>query len=306
MDDEHLPKQIFFEDVATGSHRKGGQTRRYKDTLENCLERLQTDAKAWKDLTLDRPAWRRAMKTGAAIREANEIVAAKFKGRARKSEMSLIRNANFQPPLNLPAPSAHLPHSNRPRCLTASAVASPTTPAPTPTASTTTTTLTTDALHTCAPSPSIAAISTVPAAASATTVTTKTLIPASNQDALDGASTTTLAITNPTSSDRDPVSVCPHCDLTLTLRTGPKVECVGQKKAVFCASSREEEAVVVAVTDSVGTKHPPPGNIVCPNEGVEVTRDNQLARLQHRTPGGRVGLRRTWSSRSSELVIGGV
>ncbi|BHF78991.1 hypothetical protein SprV_0602210800 [Sparganum proliferum] len=41
MDDERLPKQLFYGGVATGSRRQGGQIRRYKDTLKSSLKRLQ-------------------------------------------------------------------------------------------------------------------------------------------------------------------------------------------------------------------------------------------------------------------------
>nr|VZI39365.1 unnamed protein product [Spirometra erinaceieuropaei] len=40
MDDERLPKRLFYGDVATGSRRQGGQIRRYKDTLKSSLKRL--------------------------------------------------------------------------------------------------------------------------------------------------------------------------------------------------------------------------------------------------------------------------
>ncbi|BHF72569.1 hypothetical protein SprV_0401563600 [Sparganum proliferum] len=39
MDDERLPKRLFYGDVATGSRRQGGQIRRYKDTLKSSLKR---------------------------------------------------------------------------------------------------------------------------------------------------------------------------------------------------------------------------------------------------------------------------
>nr|VZI05810.1 unnamed protein product [Spirometra erinaceieuropaei] len=41
MDDERLPKRLFYGDVATGSRRQGGQIRRCKDTLKSSLKRLQ-------------------------------------------------------------------------------------------------------------------------------------------------------------------------------------------------------------------------------------------------------------------------
>ncbi|BHF65234.1 hypothetical protein SprV_0200824400 [Sparganum proliferum] len=75
MDDERLLKRLFYGDVATGSRRQGGQIRRYKDTLNSSLKRLQINPNNREELALDRPNWR-TVKTGAAIYEANRIAAA--------------------------------------------------------------------------------------------------------------------------------------------------------------------------------------------------------------------------------------
>nr|VZI09441.1 unnamed protein product [Spirometra erinaceieuropaei] len=85
MDDERLPKGLFYGDVATGSRCQGGQIRRYKDTLKSSLKRLQINPTNWEELALDRPTWRRTAKTGAVIYEANRIAAAEAKREARKS-----------------------------------------------------------------------------------------------------------------------------------------------------------------------------------------------------------------------------
>nr|VZI49186.1 unnamed protein product [Spirometra erinaceieuropaei] len=87
MDDERLPKRLFYGDVATGSRRQGGQIRRYKDTLKSSLKLLQINPTNWEEIALDRPTWRRTVKTGAAIYEANRIAAAKSKREARKSQL---------------------------------------------------------------------------------------------------------------------------------------------------------------------------------------------------------------------------
>nr|VZI32172.1 unnamed protein product [Spirometra erinaceieuropaei] len=87
MDDERLPKRLFYGDVATGSRRQGGQIRRYKDTLKSSLKLLQINRTNWEELALDRPTWRRTVKTGAAIYEANRIAAAKAKREVRKSQL---------------------------------------------------------------------------------------------------------------------------------------------------------------------------------------------------------------------------
>nr|VZI33164.1 unnamed protein product [Spirometra erinaceieuropaei] len=120
MDDERLPKRLFYGDVATGSRRQGGQLRRYKDTLKSSLKRLHINPTNWEELARDRPTWRRTVKTGAAIYEANRIAAAEVKREVRKSQLRQIRNAAAQPlptcPRSIvPAPassSSSLPPTN--------------------------------------------------------------------------------------------------------------------------------------------------------------------------------------------------
>nr|VZI43685.1 unnamed protein product [Spirometra erinaceieuropaei] len=107
MDDEGLPKRLFYGDVETGSRRQGGQIRRYKDTLKSSLKRLQINTANWDELALDRPTWTRTVKTGVAIYEANRIAAAKMKRKARKSQLHPVRNANTQP-IPTRRPSARL------------------------------------------------------------------------------------------------------------------------------------------------------------------------------------------------------
>ncbi|BHF64839.1 hypothetical protein SprV_0200784700 [Sparganum proliferum] len=97
MDDERLPKRLLCGDFATGSRRQGGRIRRYKDTLKSSLKRLQINPTDWEELALDRPTWRRTVKTGAATYEANRIADAKVKREARKSQVRPVRNADAQP-----------------------------------------------------------------------------------------------------------------------------------------------------------------------------------------------------------------
>nr|VZI00676.1 unnamed protein product [Spirometra erinaceieuropaei] len=97
MDDERLPKRLFYGDVATGSRRQGGQIRRYKDTLKSSLKRLHINPTNWEELARDRSTLRRTVKTGAAIYEANRIAAAKVKREVRKSQLRPVSNAAAQP-----------------------------------------------------------------------------------------------------------------------------------------------------------------------------------------------------------------
>ncbi|BHF73518.1 hypothetical protein SprV_0401659900 [Sparganum proliferum] len=73
MEVTRLPKQLFYDDVATGTRRPEGPKRRYKGTLKNSIKRLYINPKTWEQ-------------TGAAIYEANRIAA---KREAHKSQISV-------------------------------------------------------------------------------------------------------------------------------------------------------------------------------------------------------------------------
>nr|VZI19311.1 unnamed protein product [Spirometra erinaceieuropaei] len=210
MDDERLPKRLFYGDVATGSRRQGGQIRRYKDTLKSSMKRLQINPTNWEELARDRPTWRRTVKTGAAIYEANRIAVAKAKREARNSQLRPVRNAAAQPFPTCPRcqrtfrARIGLVGDLRINCTsrTAPAIVPPpasSSPSLPPTNSDT-------------PSaPPLPSSSTAPAAAVQTAVSHIT-----------NPNTTTdiTTHTSPDSSDEDQDYTCPHCDRTFTSRIG--------------------------------------------------------------------------------------
>ncbi|BHF84996.1 hypothetical protein SprV_1002815200 [Sparganum proliferum] len=65
-------------------------------------KRLQINPTTWKELALDRPTWRKIVKTGAAIYEANRIAAVEVKREFPKSQVRPVRNADAQPLLTRP------------------------------------------------------------------------------------------------------------------------------------------------------------------------------------------------------------
>nr|VZI27641.1 unnamed protein product [Spirometra erinaceieuropaei] len=188
MDDERLPKRLFYGDVATGSRRQGGQIRRYKDTLKSYLKRLQINPTNWEELAHDRPTWRRTVKTDAAIYEANRIAAAKVKREARKSQLRL--------PLYITPP---IPTPNSSPCA--------------PTTLSTTDVDATDFTTT----------HSSPSTSSSSFTTTTTAAPASvAHDITIDIPDTTAGINSATSVIRreDQDYTCPHCDRTFTSRIG--------------------------------------------------------------------------------------
>nr|VZI49625.1 unnamed protein product [Spirometra erinaceieuropaei] len=217
MDDERLPKRLFYGDVATGSRRQGGQIRRYKDTLKSSLKRLQINPTNWEELARDRPTWRRTVKTGAAIYEANRIAAAKAKREARKSQLRPVRNAAAQPLPTCPRCQrtfrariglvGHL----RTNCTSRTAPAIVPPPASSSSLPPTNSDTPSAPPIPSSSSSSSSSLSTAPAAAVQTAVShiTNTNTP-----------TNITSPTSPDSSDEDQDYTCPHCDRTFTSRIG--------------------------------------------------------------------------------------
>nr|VZI38068.1 unnamed protein product [Spirometra erinaceieuropaei] len=129
MDEERLPKRLFFGDAATGSRRQGGRIRRYKYTLKSSLKHLQINPSNWEELALDRPTWKRIVEINAAIYEANCIAAAKNATPTHNRfqrvldvnghsghESDLLDIFGSTEPLELHQPSSPHPHLPRPLC----------------------------------------------------------------------------------------------------------------------------------------------------------------------------------------------
>nr|VZI29195.1 unnamed protein product [Spirometra erinaceieuropaei] len=217
MDDERLPKRLFYRDVVTGSRRQGGQIRRYKDTLKSSLKRLQINPTNWEELARDRPTWRRTVKTGAAIYEANRIAAAKEKREARKSQLRPVRNAAAQPLPTCPrcqrTSRARIGLVGHLRTNCTSRTAPAIVPPPASSSSLPPTNSDTPSVPPIPSSSSSASssLSTAPAAAVQTAVAhiTNTNTP-----------TNITSPTSPDTTDEDKDYTCPHCDRNFTSHIG--------------------------------------------------------------------------------------
>nr|VZI38031.1 unnamed protein product [Spirometra erinaceieuropaei] len=166
----------------------------------------------WEELARDRPTWRRAVKTGTAIHEANRIAAAKVKREARKLPSRPVRNAAAQPLSTCPRCQrtfwariglvGHL----RINCTSRTAPAI----VPPPASSSSSLPPNNSDSPSASPLPSPSFYSTAQAAAVQTAVSHIT-----NPDTI-----TNITSTSPASSDEDQYYTCTHCDRTFTSRIG--------------------------------------------------------------------------------------
>ncbi|BHF84221.1 hypothetical protein SprV_0902737100 [Sparganum proliferum] len=199
MDDERLPKRLSYGD---------------KDTLKSSLKHLQINPTNWEELALDRPTWRRTVKTGAAIYEANRIADAKVKREARKSQVRPVRKADAQPLPTCPRCQrtfrARIGLVGHLRINCTSRTAPIIVPLPATSSSSLPPTNSDSSSESPLPSSSSSSSSTAPTTAAQAAVSHIT-----NPD-----TTTDTTPTASDSSDEDQDYTCPHCDRTFTSHIG--------------------------------------------------------------------------------------
>ena len=82
--DERLPKQLLYGELCAGKRSRGGQKKRFKDTLKVSLKCCGFDHNAWEELASDRPAWRSKVCSGVMEYEKERIQNVMEKRRLRK------------------------------------------------------------------------------------------------------------------------------------------------------------------------------------------------------------------------------
>ena len=75
MNDNRLPKQIFYSELSSGVRNKGGHRKRYKDTLKQTLKLTAINAETWHELAENRTACRKAVKKGVRSFEDDRVKA---------------------------------------------------------------------------------------------------------------------------------------------------------------------------------------------------------------------------------------
>uniref|UniRef100_H2ZZZ1 Uncharacterized protein n=1 Tax=Latimeria chalumnae TaxID=7897 RepID=H2ZZZ1_LATCH len=58
MPDVHLPKQLLYSQLSQGQRTRGGQRKRFKDTLKANIKKCGIDIINWEKLARDRATWR--------------------------------------------------------------------------------------------------------------------------------------------------------------------------------------------------------------------------------------------------------
>ncbi|KAI8516668.1 hypothetical protein Bbelb_052490 [Branchiostoma belcheri] len=84
MPDNRLPKQILYGQLEQGTRARGGQRKRYKDTLKHYLKKGHIDPSNFQALCHNRSAWRQMSYTAVSTFESERVAAVEAKRMARK------------------------------------------------------------------------------------------------------------------------------------------------------------------------------------------------------------------------------
>lgn len=105
MDDNRLPKQVFYGQLKEGKQSRGGQKKRYEDILKATLKSSSIDVKTWETLGQERNTWRSLMHQGVEYFEQHRRKQAAEKRTGRKTWV-------LQPKSPLPI-GLSCPHCNK-------------------------------------------------------------------------------------------------------------------------------------------------------------------------------------------------
>jgi len=84
MEDDRIPKRLFYGELSEGKRSQGGQKKRYKDSLKVSLKTLQIDTSTWENAAMDRSKWRSGLSIGATAAEKRRMAEAEEKRCKRK------------------------------------------------------------------------------------------------------------------------------------------------------------------------------------------------------------------------------
>ena len=102
MPDERLPKRLLYGELRHGRRSRGGQRKRYKDTLKASLKSCGLDPETWEADAQHRSNWRSAVKHGVAEFEKHRIQEAELKRRLRKTTASSPLSPSRPPAITCP------------------------------------------------------------------------------------------------------------------------------------------------------------------------------------------------------------
>ena len=90
MEDERIPKQLFYGELMTGKRPQHKPKKRFKDCIKNNLKAFKIPVENWETLSKSRTEWRQLLKRGAEVSEKERIDRLELKRSLRKGNMSVL------------------------------------------------------------------------------------------------------------------------------------------------------------------------------------------------------------------------
>ena len=75
MGDKRIPKQLLYGELWEGGRHRGGQRKRFKDTLKHNMKQCGIGVDQWETVAGDRVRWRAGIKQGVELFEAKRLAA---------------------------------------------------------------------------------------------------------------------------------------------------------------------------------------------------------------------------------------
>ena len=85
MEDGRIPKDLLYDELATGCRPIGQPALHFKDVCKRDLKLTGIDAESWEALALDRDGWRHAVSSGVKMGEEKRILKLKERRERRKA-----------------------------------------------------------------------------------------------------------------------------------------------------------------------------------------------------------------------------
>ena len=89
MSVDQMPKKKFYSELSYGTRKRGGQRKRYKDTLKQILKLTGINTETWHELAENKTVWRQAVKKGIRYFEAERLNTRADKRQKRKAKEAL-------------------------------------------------------------------------------------------------------------------------------------------------------------------------------------------------------------------------
>ena len=94
MEDERIPKDLLYGELATGKRPTGRPQMRYRDVCKQDMKTIGIDPDTWERVATDRCSWRRDVRNGLVLFEHNLIQQTEDRRHRHKMQSLTVKPAS--------------------------------------------------------------------------------------------------------------------------------------------------------------------------------------------------------------------